>query len=203
MKNKTETNKAKAAEIEELVEKHSFLIKDFNEQLKAETAELEKISKRIDKLQYDITFHKVQITSIKTKRLFDYLHKCSKVLFARPGFDWIKIMPLFYGLNQQAVIIIKKPHLKAATIEIIEADKYDYFTLKQWQQILLFPHGGNTKRYGIDTARAIKQSAELKRQFSVVSAIMTSNYTKTNNQPVIQMVESYLFCTNNPHLKIG
>ena len=203
MKKDTSAKRADRIEIENLIEKHGFLIKDFTEQLKAEEAKLDEVGKRIEKIKFDIRFHQGQITSIKTKRLFDYLHKCSKVLFTRPGFDWVKIMPLHYGLNEKAIIIIKKQHLKAATIQIIDADRYGNFTLKQWKQLILFPHGGNTTRYGIDTARAIKQSAELKQQFMVVSTLMSSNYTKTNNQPVVKMAESYLFCANNPQSKIS
>jgi hypothetical protein len=195
MKNKAEINKANIAEAEDLLEKHNFFIKDFTNQLKQKTKDLDELNKSIQKLQFDIDFHKGQITSIKTKRLFEYLHKCSKVLFTRPGLDWFKVMPLAYGLNGQAIIIIKKQHLKAPTIEVIHADTYDYLTFKQWQKHLFCPYGSNT-------ARAIKQSAELKKQFEVVSAIMISNYTQTNNQTVLKMAESYLFCANNPHLKI-
>ena len=196
MKQDASTKKADKVEALEMIARHTFFIDDFTKQVKEETAELDKINKRIDKLKFDIGFHKGQITSIKTKRLFDYLHKCNKVLFTRPGLDWFKVMPFTFGINEQAIVIIRKPHLKAAIVEVMSVDTHADFTLKQWQRRLFYPYGSNT-------ARAIKNSAELKQQFSVVSAIMTSNYTKTNNQPVIKMVESYLFCANNPHLKIG
>jgi hypothetical protein len=195
MKDKAEINKANIAEAEDLLEKHNFFIKDFTNQLKQKTKDLDELNKSIQKLQFDIDFHKGQITSIKTKRLFEYLHKCSKVLFARPGYDWHKILPLAYGLNGQAIIIIKKPHLGAAMIEVVHVDTRADFTLKQWQRKLFYPLPSYK-------ARAIKQSAELKKQFEVVSAIMISNYTQTNNQTVLKMAESYLFCANNPHLKI-